>query len=53
MKKKTKKNPKGCGRDKMFKKKFGETKRIQVSIPTLEEETVRIEFNKVLEPYKL
>ena len=53
MKEKTKLNPKGAGRNKMFKSKYGKTKRISVSIPDKKEKEIKEKIEIILEPYKL
>lgn len=46
-------NPKGAGRKPMFDKKHGETKRIQVTIPTKHEKEIKKDIDdKVLNKYK-
>jgi hypothetical protein len=46
-------NKKGAGRPKMFDKKHGETKRIQVTIPTKHEKEIKKEIDeKILDKYK-
>jgi hypothetical protein len=45
-------NPKGAGRKPMFKKEYGKTKRISVSIPSKKEREIKAEIDVILEPYK-
>lgn len=46
-------NPKGAGRKPMFDKKHGETKRIQVTIPTKHEKEIKKDIDeKILNKYK-
>ena len=51
MKKKTKKNPKGSGRNSMYAKEHGISKRISVSVPSKREKEIRVKFDTILEPY--
>ena len=51
MRKKTEKNPKGCGRLGKFAKEHGKTKRISVSIPSKREKEIKVKFETILEPY--
>jgi hypothetical protein len=53
MKEKTKLNPKGAGRKRMFAEIYGKTKRISVSIPEKKEKEIKEKIEIILEPYKL
>ncbi len=52
MREKTERNPKGSGRYPMYRKKYGKTKRISVTIPTKKEKEIKKEIDIILEPYK-
>lgn len=49
--KKTLTNPKGAGRKPMFKKEFGNVKRISVSVPSKKEVEIKKNISHILKPY--
>ena len=51
MAKKTKSNRKGSGRYPMFKKEFGKSKRISITIPDKRETEIKEQIEAVLMPY--
>ena len=51
MKKKTKKNPRGSGREPKFKPEYGKTKRLPFSFPEKKEQEVREKYAEIIKPY--
>jgi len=51
--KQTEQNPKGAGRFPMFKKQFGVSKRISVTVPSKIENEIKRNIDLILEPYRL
>ena len=47
----TLKNPKGSGRNPMFKGVYGKSKRISISIPAKKESEIKGKISVILEPY--